>query len=461
MSRLVEVKKYSQVFSNCFDDVVNKRRIGLEMEYPLIQADGSAITHFQLEQLYSNLNHLFGYDCIYDKETGVVDNVYKNTHVDGVVHNYDSIKTDGGICTLEVATAPEENLFQLEERILRILNEVNVVLKPMGCHILNFGIQPVTEPQRDLRAQKGRYQFLEDISLNTYVSKDMGKDWHVFTTSASSQCHVEVPRGEILDVVNVLNAFTGLHIALGANSSIWKGGVDDKHKAVRETFWDLGWPERKNQIGIHDKLNSFEDYIEILFDFAPLFCKRDGRFLLIQNKKTFYDYITSSQKVHTKDINGRIVEIVPSLDDFMMNAGLAWFSARACPSFGTVESRVFCQQPQKDLLAPCAHVLGIAENIKHALKVMERYSWKSWQGLRYESICNGFDSKISNDSIGPLIREILDVSRDGLLKRGLGEEMYLQPFYDRLANEMSPSDIAISSFNNNGLMNFIKERVYV
>ena len=58
-----------------------------------------------------------------------------------------------------------------------------------------------------------------------------------------------------------------------------------------------------------------------------------------------------------------------------------------------------------------------------------------------------------------LIR-ILHIAKQGLQKRGLGEEIFLAPLFKRLKHQQSPADIAITIFKKHGLQGLLKHNSF-
>ena len=55
---------------------------------------------------------------------------------------------------------------------------------------------------------------------------------------------------------------------------------------------------------------------------------------------------------------------------------------------------------------------------------------------------------INLDCLCDLSREIVDLACDGLEQRGIGEEIFLNPLYDRIKRRSNPGKDVIKSVNN-------------
>jgi len=369
-------------------------------------------------------------------------------------YHIDTITTDTSFSILEIALAPQNNLHIIHTQILELFDLLTTFFTTQNCRILGYGIQPLTPPSRKLLMPKERYRFFEKFSTNRMIPKSLGADSDLLNITASNQCHIKINKEEAIDATNVLNALSGLQIALHANSPIWKGEVRD-NKANREIFWDYCFPNRRNQVGIPPKFETIGEYIKYLLQFKPLLVSRSKKFFQILDKKTFGEFLFSKTKTFGRNIDGEKVVIEPKVTDIHDLNNFCWFNARLVPKYGTIESRMCCQQPQGETLTSTALTLGILENLEAAKTLMNQFSWEAWRNLRKAAARKTFDATIENEQIVPLLSLLLDIATDGLKKRNLGEAIFLAPLFERLKLQQSPADVAISIFEKEGIAAFL------
>lgn len=434
-----------------------KRKIGLECEFPVVFESGDAVSYGVIRLMFRHLGKL-GFTLHKDEGTGEV------VAADGAIsdgkgrfgYNKDTIGTDVGYCTVEVSFAPEENLLLLDQHVTKVMRLLVDFFSQHHCRILGYGVQPVTRPNKLLLANKGRYIFFEQDSLNRFIDPRDGVDLHVFTTSCANQVHIDIYKQEAIRAVNVFNGLSGLQIAFGANAPIWKGKVDEQWKAIREIFWDYGWTNRLDQTGVPKKFKNFQDYVNYLGSFRPLMVKRNGEYIKIVNKATFMDYLQSATAIGAT-VKGKKVLLKPQTSDIHFQAGFAWINGRLAPAYGTLEARVCCQQPPGETLVVPAFVLGVIENLIEAEKLLNLYQWDDWQKLRFDALRHTFSARMNNKSIVPLVKKLVTVAYDGLKKRKLGEEKFLEPLWKRIKERQAPADRAIDVFNAKGMRAFLEE----
>lgn len=143
---------------------------------------------------------------------------------------------------------------------------------------------------------------------------------------------------------------------------------------------------------------------------------------------------------------------VASTGSFLdFQAGFAWFNGRLAPKYGTVEARVYCQQPPGETFCSHALALGLVENLADAARLLDRFAWEDWRQLRIDAMQYGFAAKIHQQAVIPLLKEMLNIASQGLQQRGLQEEALLEPLYARLNARQSPADHLIQNIRQDGL----------
>ena len=134
-----------------------------------------------------------------------------------------------------------------------------------------------------------------------------------------------------------------------------------------------------------------------------------------------------------------------------------WFNARLVPKYSTIESRMCCQQPPNESLTSAAVALGMIENLEAAKALMDSYPIETWKKIRRQTAESSIKAMIDGESIIPLLQQLLAVAAEGLKKRGMQEEVFLQPMFDRLQKQKSPADVAIEAFEAGGMQGLLKQ----
>ncbi|OJJ16831.1 hypothetical protein BKI52_33545 [marine bacterium AO1-C] len=430
--------------------------IGIEAELPVVTLTG-AVPEFSIIQGLFKYLETKGFQIHRDRFS---DCLVEATQINlqsskNFAYCLDTITTEAGYGVLEVVLAPQQNIHELQYRFTEIIQLLYGYFLPQNCLILGFGIQPVTPPSKKLLMPKERYLFFEKFSQNKLIPKSKGSDAHLLTITASNQCHIDICRQQAIAAINVLNALSGLQIILHANSSIWQGQVDIHCKANREFFWEQCYPDRGKQMGIPPQFATIEEYLQYLLEFKPMLLKREQQLLQILNKPTFHDFLQNKTPTIAQNLEGKQVTVQPQPTDIHYLNTFCYFNARLVPQYGTIESRMCCQQPPGETFAPTALALGLIENLTDAQRLTHKLPWKTWKNVREQAGRKTFETQINNQSILPMLKELVDIAAKGLQKRHLGEECFLEPLYERIALQKSPADIANDIFEQQGLEAFL------
>lgn len=116
-----------------------------------------------------------------------------------------------------------------------------------------------------------------------------------------------------------------------------------------------------------------------------------------------------------------------------------------------LEVRGDCTQPLKEAFAPTAFNVGIAYNFKESIEITEKFLkdnniTESNSILREKAItCQ----PICNDKIMvEFLVDLINCAKQGLLKRGYGEEIYLTPLYERAETLSCPAKKQLNLLKN-------------
>jgi len=448
------VEKFKNAFN--FKPTLHSRGIGIECEIPITTHEGNAVELVIIQEMFSYLGKE-GFELERDDFSGLITAAVRSSQKkSGFAYCKDTITTDTGFSTVEVVLAPHNNLHDIQVELSKLLALLITFFDSRNCLMLGYGIQPVTPPSAKLLMPKERYSFFKKFSTNYIIPKSEGADSDLLNVTASNQCHIQVDSKEAIIGTNVLNALSGLQIALHANSPIWQGRVDAEGKANRELLWDSCFPDRLNQVGVPPKFESLDEYVAYLLNFKPLLVKRGEKYLQIINKETVKDFLLD-KKVPAigETLNGKKRKIIPRVSDMDELIPFSWYNARLVPKYGTLENRMCCQQPPKETLTSTALTLGLLENLEAAQVLAATFSLDTWRKIRLAASRATFEASIDGKSIIPLISRLLDIAKEGLISRGLGEEIFLAPLYTRLTERKAPADVAIAIFEQEGMDAFL------
>jgi gamma-glutamylcysteine synthetase len=428
--------------------------VGLECELPIVDTTGAAIGHPVVRTLFDHLGR-YGFVLERDSFTGEVvaaARVAGSSTEASDGSRYDVVQLELGYCTVELSIAPEPTLFAAERRLQDLLALVVRHLAPKGCRPLGLGMQPLTRPSRKLQAPKSRFLLYERDSSHRVLDPVLGADVHLFTVTAANQCHIDVHAAEAARALNVVNGLCGAQLALTANSSVWKGAVDEQRKAPRELFYDIVYgAQTPSSIGIPPRFHRLEGYLGHLYRTPAAMVERAGASLELVGRPTVGDFLDSDAEFAGQLPDGSPVSVTPRPEDVLRFAKFLEFNARLSPVYGTLESRISCQQPPGETLVVPALVLGMLENLDEAERLLAPLSLAQSRALRANAIAHALDARVGGLAVSDLAAQLLVVARAGLRRRGCGEEVFLEPLERRCARRVAPADEAAAAFRALGL----------
>lgn len=427
------------------------RRIGSELKFPLVTPGGEAVDASVTRALWKFLVNK-GWKPLEDPLTAEVIGAIK----DGDMNEHRA-SCETGFCKVEFSLAHTDNLIELDRTVqdlLRLMREFSGV---SGTAFLGYGLQPLTPPGKHLLMKKSRNLFWERL---------FGPDVNLFTINASNQVHIDVTMDEAVDAINVFNGLAGAQIALTANSSVWKGKVDDEYRCAGEMFWDR-WLKEKHQTryGVPErKYLDLEDYFLYILSFSPVYVRRNGVPLALPHCRTFSDFYTCKPPVRCAEKaegscgltpDGEDVHVERQEHDLDQHFTFFWHNARLSRYY-TLENRINDQQPPAEILTIPAFTLGIMENLGSAVSLVNEYPWEVLRQTRVQAARHGLDAVVEGIRVSRLSRDALEIAEAGLKKRGMAEEVFLRPLRERLQQGGCPADRAAKVFKDTGSEGFVE-----
>lgn len=463
------IRKATEHFIRRFEEVESNRnlgtrprRIGSELKFPVVRDDGSAIGPSQTDALWGYLLTK-GWSPLSDPVSGRTVGATKPGEM-----NEHRASCETGFCKVEFSLAHTESLAALAVEIDGLRKLIAEFDRRAGTVFLGFGLQPLTPPGKHLLMQKSRNLFWDRLfGGNEHIPPGSGTDVHLFTISASNQVHVDVRMDEAVDAVNVFNGLAGAQVALTANSNIWKGGIDPEYKCLGEMFWE--WWLKEAHLGRYGvplrPFRDLEDYFGEILKFPPVYVRRKGVPVALPHCRTFSDFFTcddarcsrkgDAERECGTTADGEGVKVDAEYGDLDQHFTFFWHSARLSRYY-TLENRINDQQPPGEMLCIPALTLGVMENLKKAVDLVESYQWQVLREMRVQAARYGLDARVDGVEAREMARAMIGIAEEGLSARGLGEEVHLEPLRRRLEGDFCPADKAAAVFREQGLKGFVE-----
>lgn len=423
-----------------------KRIIGAEIELEAVQENGRAVTWKQVSNFFTNLIKL-GWEAVRDRKRGPIIGVKHSATKHGL---NDYILTDTGYCLIELVLAPEYDLHKVKVRYKKLLKLVIQTGEKNKIKFLGYGIQPITKPSFKLLSPKKRNVFFRRLSKSP--------EYRAGTTIiASNQSNINMKNPEeLINCLNVLLMIVPIQIALFANTPIWAGKLHPRYKAIRPIFWygayepwRVGMPMRP--------FRNIEDYFRHIWGLGTFLVIRNEKYYEVEGKPPFTFYLQYGG--YGKEVDGqKRIKLTPNRDDIIYHNGFVWWDCRIKTPYNSVyiENRVCPTQPPGEQMTVFAFNLGIVENLEGVKKALRGLSWQDFLDARYSAMTQALRGKIANQSISEVALRVLKAAQMGLKRRGLGEEIYLDPLWERISQKESPADKLIKIYKKEGIKGLIE-----
>jgi len=399
-------------------DIIHPRIVGREAEYPVVDASGAAVDVRRM------------WDSLIRQSDFVEKTDPANPNLIVALEGEDfSFALEVGLGTIEVNTRPCAQLAHIE----RIMNEaVGMLVRSaarFGWRLLGYGIQPLTKPSLRIMSPKQRYQSLY---------RAMGQEWLWYTVTAADQVQIDISRQEALKILNFSNLMSPVIVACCANSPVYGGrrsafnsGREGEMALIHATEHRHGMPEAPYA--------SFEDYVRRSANVQHLILRSDGE--IIPSSHSFIESLRGDGT---------------DMEQFLYHEHYIWNSARTRVDYGTIEIRPACQQPWDSHMAACALGLGLVEAadaiMEYVQDVLGESYWDTMREYHRRAVGRGL---LAWEPAHDFLHEVTELAEKGLIQRGLGEERYMQPIWDRLYRRVNPARRMRRVFRTNGVQGVV------
>ncbi|HRJ44022.1 MAG TPA: glutamate-cysteine ligase family protein, partial [Caldilineaceae bacterium] len=250
----------------------------------------------------------------------------------------------------------------------------------------------------------------------------------------------DIARPELLTQLNTGLLMAPVIIALCANSPV-VGGQLLGFASSREGHMCSTTPfDQRHGMPI-TAYDSIEEFITRLCRLDSLL-RREGPLLL-----------PDRERFDAKLAGGRA-----DFETFLLHDHYIWHSARLRTAYATIELRPACQQPGNESMAACALCLGLTEaaetihnfvterlGVNYWLRMRSWHRWVITSGLAAPEPAQGF------------LEHILHLAEDALAARGLGEEVYFAPLWQRLEKKENPAQAIRRVFLERGMEGLLED----
>ena len=413
--------------------------IGVEIEMPIVNLSGEAVDFDNVHKLTAAFLKEFNFTAAGFDEEG---------HIYSAVNgeNGDVFSYDCSYNNMEFSFGKEKSLQAIHSRFKRYYGFVQEYFAQFGYTLTGMGINPNRKVNLNVPIENGRYKMLYhhllSFSKYFYIPMFFHRYPQFGMFSSASQVQLDVTRETMPEVIDVFNKLEPIKALIFSNSVLL--GEQEELLCCRDMLWENSTHGvNPHNVGMYDcDIRTAQDLLNYISTTSIYCVEREGKYLNFP-PVNILEYFTLDSLTGEYTENGELFQMTfqPEPEDI---AYLRTFKFEDLTYRGTVEFRSSCCQPIHDVMTVAAFHLGLMSKTKELRELIEADDTIYHNGynaaeLRRQLVNRELPSYIDKDGLYALALKVLDLCREGLAERNLGEEEYLKPLYDRVINRENPA----------------------
>ena len=391
--------------------------VGVELEFPIVETNGNKTNIEVTKNLFRTLANLSDFE---------VEKIDDDQNPIQLVHcsSKDRILFELSYNTIEFAFERARSINEVAKRFEAYLKIIQPILKENNHEIQGHGIHPLWQENDNSPVKIERYKML----MAFLAMNGTGMKTHSYPSYGAficgNQVQLDVRRDNFIRIINAFNKIEAAKAYLFSNSEFSAEAWDTK--IARDIFWEESLHGYyKENVGIYPKdYQSEEEFFNNL--------ARTAIFTATREEKSYYfkpirveDYLDQKEiTAYTADGNEKIIK--PVKEDLKQHRS---YQFQDLTARGTVEFRSVCTQPLESTFAPIAFELGLFVELEKLENFLEDSSFFKNEEQDYRKLRKKYSKKIlskeEKEAIQSFSKDLLDIARAGLMKRGYGEEKFL------------------------------------
>ena len=355
--------------------------VGVELEFPIVEINGNKTNIEVTKNLFRTLANLLDFK---------VEKMDDDQNPIQLVHcsSKDRILFELSYNTIEFAFEKAHSIDEVAERFEAYLKIIQPILQQDHHEIQGHGIHPQWQKNDNSPVKIERYKML----MAFLAMNDTGMKTHPYpsygTFICGNQLQLDVRRDNYIRIINAFNKIEAAKAYLFSNSEFSAEAWDTK--ITRDIFTAT----REDQS----------------YYFKPIRVK---------------DYLDQKEiTAYTADGNEKIIR--PVKEDLKQHRS---YQFQDLTARGTVEFRSVCTQPLETTFAPIAFELGLFVQLENLENYLEHCSFLKNEKQDHRKLRKKYSKKIlsekEEETIQSFSKDLIDMARAGLIKRGYGEETFL------------------------------------
>ena len=391
--------------------------VGVELEFPIVETNGNKTNIEVTKNLFRTLANLSDFE---------VEKIDDDQNPIQLVHcsSKDRILFELSYNTIEFAFERARSINEVAKRFEDYLKIIQPILQENNHEIQGHGIHPLWQENDNSPVKIERYKML----MAFLAMNGTGMKTHSYPSYGAficgNQVQLDVRRDNYLRIINAFNKIEAAKAYLFSNSEFSTEAWNTK--IARDIFWEESLHGYyKENVGIYPKdYQSEEEFFNNL--------ARTAIFTAIREGKSYYfkpirveEYLDQKEiTAYTADGNEKIIN--PVKEDLKQHRS---YQFQDLTARGTVEFRSVCTQPLETTFAPIAFELGLFVELEKLEDYLEDSSFIKNEEQDYRKLRKKYSKKIlskeEKEAVQSFSKDLIDIARAGLMKRGYKEEKFL------------------------------------
>ncbi len=422
--------------------------IGVEIEMPIVNLCHKAVDFEIVHKLTELFLNEFDFVPTGTDEHGHIYSALNKTN--GDVFSYDCSYNN-----MEFSFGRESELHTINGRFRRYYDFVQEYFSEFNYTLTGMGINPNRMVNNNVPIENGRYKMLFHhlSSFSKYACLPMyfHRYPHFGMFSSASQVQLDAAKDRLPQVINTFNQREPIKALLFGNSVLL--GENNDLLCCRDMLWENSTHGiNPHNVGMYDcEINTIDDLLNYISTTAIYCVERNGKYLNFK-PVNILEYFNTETLAGEYIENGEIcsMEFHPKPEDIVY---LRTFKSEDLTFRGTVEFRSCCCQPISDVMTVAAFHVGLLDKTDELMELIknDRSLYNNGYNaleLRRQLVRRVKPAYIDTDGLYVLTKRIVDLCRQGLIERGFGEEIYLSPLYERIANRTNPALTMLTQLEN-------------
>ena len=391
--------------------------VGVELEFPIVEINGNKTNIEVTKNLFRTLANLLDFKVEkMDDDQNPIQLVHRSYK--------DRILFELSYNTIEFAFEKAHSIDEVAERFEAYLKIIQPILQEDHHEIQGHGIHPQWQENDNSPVKIERYKML----MAFLAMNGTGMKTHSYPSYGAficgNQLQLDVRRDNYIRIINAFNKIEAAKAYLFSNSEFSAEAWDTK--ITRDIFWEESLHGYyKENVGIYPKdYQSEEEFFNNLASTAIFTATREDKSYYFKPIRV-KDYLDQKEiTAYTSDGNEKIIR--PVKEDLKQHRS---YQFQDLTARGTVEFRSVCTQPLETTFAPIAFELGLFLQLENLENYLEHCSFLKNEKQDYRKLRKKYSKKIlsekEEETIQSFSKDLIDIARAGLIKRGYGEETFL------------------------------------